>query len=110
MNPISQAITAILATIGISGLIGFAVGYALKKILKLAIIVIGLFIGVLFALDYLGIVEVHYDKLLYYANLVVHKFLGFSNAVYSHVVASIPMAAGFIAGFILGFKKGRPPQ
>ena len=109
MNPVSQAITAILATIGISGLIGFAVGYALKKILKLALIVIGLFIGTLFALDYLGIVEVHYNKLLYYANLVVHEFMGFSNAVYSHVVASIPMAAGFIAGFILGLKKGRSP-
>ncbi|MCD6503747.1 MAG: hypothetical protein J7K58_05965 [Euryarchaeota archaeon] len=106
MDPATEAVTKLIATIGIAGIIGFAVGYALKKVFKLALIVLGIFLLGIFYFEYVGIIEIHYDKLLSWAESIVNTVLGYSSAIYNNAVASIPTAAGFAAGFALGFKKG----
>jgi len=106
MDPVSQAVYGLLATIGVAGIIGFAVGYALKKVFKLALIVFGIFLMGIFYLSYVEIVEIHYDKLLMWAESLINTVLGYTTSVYNAVLASIPTATGFAAGFALGFKKG----
>jgi len=106
LDPVSAAVTKLLATIGIAGIIGYAVGYALKKVFKLALIVLGIFLLGIFYFEYVGIIEIHYDKLLSWAESIVNAAMGYSSAIYNNVVASIPTTAGFAAGFALGLKKG----
>lgn len=87
-------------------ILGFAVGYAVKKVLKILVIVLGLFtIGLLYLANQ-GIISVNYDalarKIEGAANTTVSTGLGFK----SYVLANVPFAATFIVGFGVGFKIG----
>lgn len=91
--------------VGVGAVGGFIVGYAVKKISKLAAILLGLCIIGLIYLSTSGIISINYDALW---NALAGA-LGMASSAFSwliHVIALIPFAGSFIAGFLLGFKLG----
>jgi uncharacterized membrane protein (Fun14 family) len=91
--------------LGIGGIGGFIVGYAAKKISKLIVIVLGLFIVALLFLGVRGIISINYDALW---NALANS-LGMAESAFSWIVGVIsllPFAGSFIVGFLLGFKLG----
>ena len=95
----------LLIQLGFGGGAGFIVGFAFKKMMKMIIVLIGLFFLALQYLDYVGFIELHYEKLVQAAQGWVTTFQGDLSAL-SFLTANIPLAGGFVAGFGLGYKKG----
>lgn len=101
----SEVLPPIVYELGIGGIGGFVVGYALKKISKLILILIGLFIAVLIYLGIKGVISVNYEALF---TFISNLFGLAGNAIswFVHTIALLPFAASFIVGFLLGFKLG----
>jgi len=59
----SDILMNILYQLGGGFIMGFAVGYALKKLVKLALVVLGIFVMALLYLSNKGIIDVNYDVL-----------------------------------------------
>ena len=101
-----------VAELGFGGIVGFAVGYALKKILKLLMILAGIFIGLelafLYWLQSIGAitVTVNYNALSAIGTNAVAwgtTELGGLTAFASTISFVI---TGFAAGAAVGFQKG----
>ncbi|MEM1545252.1 MAG: FUN14 domain-containing protein [Candidatus Methanomethylicia archaeon] len=100
-----DALNVILLQLGIGGIGGFLVGYAVKKVAKILAVILGLGFLSLLYLSYKGIIQISYDRLLGEVESGL-KFIGIGQSVISSIIANIPFAASFITGFILGLKKG----
>jgi uncharacterized membrane protein (Fun14 family) len=101
-------------------LFGTVAGYAIKKVMKIAAVVIGLFVAGLAYLSYRGWVDVKWvamedasrSTLTNAAEQVVHALNNTATQFASHpsaVAASgLPVAAmfGFVPGLMMGLKKG----
>jgi uncharacterized membrane protein (Fun14 family) len=101
-------------------LFGAVAGYAIKKLMKIAAVVIGSFVIALAYLSYRGWVDVKWvamedasrSTLTDASEQVVHALNNTATQFASHpsaVAASgLPMAAvfGFVPGLMMGFKKG----
>ncbi|HDD26135.1 MAG TPA: hypothetical protein ENF75_03500 [Acidilobales archaeon] len=98
--------TAVIFQLGFGGLTGFAVGYALKKLLKLALIVAGLIVITVIYLQWKGIITVNYDKLVSAIEGFFKSMAVEASSIYSNIVANLPFAGAFIVGLILGLKAG----
>jgi uncharacterized membrane protein (Fun14 family) len=84
---------------------GFIVGYALKKISKLIVVLIGLFFLVLLYLGYSGIISINYDKLLE----AIGNGLGLGGQAAQWligIISVLPFVGSFALGFLFGFKMG----
>ena len=101
-------------SIGFGGIAGFLIGYAIKKAIKIMMIIIGLFFAALAYLNYQGIVTINWDKL---GSTATGTTTGLGNATgqiagISDQVAptlinfGIPLAGSFAAAFAFGFMKG----
>ena len=101
----SEISSPLVYQLGIGGIGGFIVGYALKKIGKLIAIVIGLFIIALLYMGTKGILSINYDAFWNaLAGLLGMAGSGFSWTV--GIISLLPFAGSFIVGFLLGFKLG----
>jgi len=101
----SDVLSPLIYQLGIGGIGGFIVGYAFKKLSKLIIVLIGLFIIALLYLGVQGIININYDALL----KTLANSLGMAESAFSWIVGVIsllPFAGSFIVGFLLGFKLG----
>jgi uncharacterized membrane protein (Fun14 family) len=101
----SEILPPIVYQVGIGGIGGFIVGYAVKKLSKLILILIGIFIIALIYLGIRGIISINYEALF----KAIGDFLGMAGLAFSwltHAIALIPFAGSFIAGFAIGFKLG----
>jgi len=91
--------------LGVGGIGGFIVGFALKKISKLVAFVIGLFILALIYLSTQGIISINFDALM----KAMAGWLGMATTGFNWIVGIIsllPFAGSFIVGFLLGLKMG----
>jgi uncharacterized membrane protein (Fun14 family) len=109
-----------LFSAGSGFLFGAVAGYAIKKVMKIAAVVIGLFVVALSYLSYRGWVDVKWvamedasrSTLTNASEQVVHALNNTATQFVSHpsaVAASgLPIAAtfGFVPGLMMGFKKG----
>jgi uncharacterized membrane protein (Fun14 family) len=104
----------IASSAGFGGVAGFLIGYAIKKVVKITMILIGLFIAAMAYLGYQGIIAVNWDKLSAQASNatsglgnVTGQAAGatdqFTNAL---VNFGIPFTGTFAAAFVFGFMKG----
>ncbi len=101
----SEIISPLVYQLGIGGVGGFIVGYAIKKLSKLIVVLIGLFILLLIYLGTQGVISVNYDGLWN----ALASALGMASSAFSWLVGAVallPFAGSFIAGFLLGFKLG----
>jgi uncharacterized membrane protein (Fun14 family) len=110
------------ATMGDGFFVGILIGYALKKVIKLLAIILGLFLAGLAYLQYHQIANINWNKLqvsegalMTVANLTMH-IPGIS-AGDGHAAAAtasslamtsfgIPLTGSMSAGFTIGFIKG----
>jgi uncharacterized membrane protein (Fun14 family) len=101
----NELISPLAYQIGIGGIGGFIVGYAVKKISKLIIVLTGLAILALLYLGISGVISINYGKLWEaLSNFLV--FLGQAASWIVGLISVLPFAGSFIAGFLLGFKLG----
>lgn len=108
-------LSSIGATIGGGFFGGILVGYALKKVVKVAAVIVGLFFAGLAYLQYQQIVNINWNKLQGVSQNTIATLAntttqipGFSSG--DHVTAlsnlGIPLASSMSMGFAVGFMKG----
>jgi len=101
-------------------LFGTAAGFAIKKVMKIAAVVVGLFVAALAYLSYKRLIDVKWiamenatrSALMNASGQVVHALNNTSTqfAAHSSVISAsgLPIAAavGFVPGLLTGIKKG----
>jgi uncharacterized membrane protein (Fun14 family) len=111
-----------LFSAGVGFLFGAVAGYAIKKIMKIAAVVVGLFVAALAYLSYRGWVDVKWvamedasrSTLTNVSEQVVHTLNNTAKQFAAHPstlaasASGLPIAAmfGFVPGLMMGFKKG----
>lgn len=93
------------------GGIGFMVGYALKKVIKIAMVIMGAFFGAVIYFQSQGIMFINWEKVYSMANGTMNTLVnstGADQGIIQTVITNlgIPLAGGMAAGFALGFMKG----
>lgn len=113
----SIGIGGLATSVGIGGFLGFLMGYAIKKILKIIIVVAGLLVGIMYYLQYNGLVALNWAKVEATLGNAMTNFNGFSlNTPFFPGISDqildaisnsgIPLTGGFAAGFAFGLSKG----
>ncbi|RLE50062.1 MAG: hypothetical protein DRJ31_02715 [Candidatus Methanomethylicota archaeon] len=97
--------SSLIAQLGFGGLVGFVVGYAVKKILKLMLILLGLYAASLAYLAHRGFITINYDKFTEAFQSLTSMIQGGFNLP-DFLTTNIPFAGSLIVGFWLGFKAG----
>ena len=101
----SEIVSPLVFQLGIGGVGGFIVGFALKKLSKLVLFLTGLFILALIYLSTQGIINVDYASLF----SALSGLIGSAGSAFSWlvgVISLLPFAGSFLVGFLLGFKIG----
>ena len=92
------------AQLGFGGMVGFAIGYAVKKILKIILVFIGLYFISLLYFSHVGFIEINYDRIASAFESFASKLLHGGITIPSFMTANIPFIGSFIVGFGLGLK------
>jgi uncharacterized membrane protein (Fun14 family) len=100
-------------TVGGGFFFGFITGYAMKKVMKLAAVIVGLFIAALAYLEYQRILNVDWHKVQAISqngiNWVADALIHVSSTIgASHTGSNIgiPLVSSISAGFVLGLARG----
>jgi len=86
-------------------LIGFALGYASKKVLKLGLIVLAVFFVALQGLSYLEVITIDWKRAIDVVNDLILN-LNENQTILDFVKDRVPTLGGFGAGYLLGFRRG----
>jgi uncharacterized membrane protein (Fun14 family) len=107
--------TSIAASVGVGGVGGFLIGYAIKKILKIILVIVGLFLAALVYLASQKVITINWDKigaaststLVGIQNATIGTTPGAADQVMMGLAnIGIPLTGSFAAGFVFGFMKG----
>jgi len=101
----NDALTPIVYQLGVGGILGFIVGYAVKKLTKLIAVLAGLFSLLLIYLGYEGVISINYDKLTEMLQKIMGTAYQASNWL-TVIVTNLPFAGSFIASVAVGLKVG----
>jgi uncharacterized membrane protein (Fun14 family) len=118
----TEHFSSIAATIGGGFLAGTLIGFALKKVLKILAIVIGLFFASLAYLQYQQIVNINWDKLQATSQNAVTSITNATTQISGHISSDtdsnnhvatalaisnlgIPLTGSMAMGFAVGFMK-----
>lgn len=93
-----------LLGLGFSFVAGLAIGYALKVAFKVALLVGGLLLILLFALQYSDLVEVNWAGIAAGYDGLVGSFSAYGGALRGFMAKNLPNAASFTAGLLLGLR------
>jgi uncharacterized membrane protein (Fun14 family) len=96
-------IAPFVGMLGFGGLMGYGVGYAAKKVSKLALVGMGILFFLIQYLCYKGLAEVDWGGVAA-QGAVAAKAGGI--AFWRIVTYNVSLGAGFVAGIALGFRKG----
>jgi len=97
----SELIPPIAYQLGIGVFGGFLVGYVLKKVIKIAI-VLAVFVFALIFFAYGGLINVNYDKLID----SISNYSGPAWEFLMPLLSNLPFIGSFILGFVIGLKAG----
>ena len=97
--------SSLVAQLGFGGIVGFVIGYAVKKILKLTLIFLGLYAASLAYLQHRGFITINYDKFSEAFQSLISMIQG-GFTLPGFLTTNIPFAGSLIVGFGLGFKAG----
>jgi uncharacterized membrane protein (Fun14 family) len=121
MNSIIESFGSTSSTIGGGFFVGILIGYALKKVIKLLAVIVGLFLAGLVYLQYHQIANINWNKLQTVSEAAVTtlsnaivQVTGFSDSSHAAATASslattsfgIPLTGSMSAVFTIGFMKG----
>jgi uncharacterized membrane protein (Fun14 family) len=71
MNGIESSVMPFVSTVGFGGIVGFLLGFALKRIMKILAVIAGVFFAALLYLESQHIVNVNWDKLQTISNSIL---------------------------------------
>ena len=97
----SEVLPPIAYQLGIGGFGGFFVGYIVKKVLKIAI-VIGVLVFALIYFAYKDVINVNYGKLI----ASISEYSGPAWELLTPLLSNLPFIGSFILGLMLGLKAG----
>jgi uncharacterized membrane protein (Fun14 family) len=80
MSGIETSIMPLVSTIGFGGIVGFLVGFALKRIMKILAVIAGVFFAALLYLESQHIVNINWDKLQTVSNSILSTITTTTNA------------------------------
>ena len=92
-----------VGTLGFGGLMGYAVGYAAKKVAKITLFAMGVIFILIQYLVYKHLAHVDWGGV---ADAGGHAAKSGGLAFWKIVTYNVPLGAGFVIGILLGFKKG----
>jgi uncharacterized membrane protein (Fun14 family) len=101
----SEILSPVVYQLGLGAVGGFVVGFALKKLAKLFIVLIGIFVVVLLYLGTSGVISINYNALW----STIAGWLGGAAQAAGWLVGLIsllPFIGSFLVGFLLGLKIG----
>jgi uncharacterized membrane protein (Fun14 family) len=101
----SEIISPIIYQLGIGGIGGFIIGFVIKKLSKLIVILIGIFLIALIYLSTQRIISINYDALW----KAIEGLTGLVGQAFSWLIGLLsimPFIGSFVVGFLLGFKLG----
>jgi uncharacterized membrane protein (Fun14 family) len=108
----TDTLTSISTSIGGGFFGGLLIGYALKKVIKMLAIVVGLFLAGLAFLQYQQIATIHWNKIegivTAVANAATTNINDNSNVAALAMISNlgIPLTSSLSVGFTIGFLKG----
>ena len=117
--------TSFLSTVGFSGIVGFLIGFMLKKVMKILAVAAGVFLAVLMYLESQGIMTFNWEKMQSISQGVLSAIADIistrqiSNSVSSTSNSApiilpttmmsnlgIPLTGSAAMGFVIGLMKG----
>jgi len=98
------ASTSFFLRLGFSFIVGLAVGYALKIAFKVALVVGGLLLILLFGLQYHGIVDVNWAGMESNYDGLVDWLAAYAGGLKDFMADNLSSAASFTAGLLLGLR------
>jgi uncharacterized membrane protein (Fun14 family) len=106
----ADTLTSMSVTIGGGFFGGLLLGYALKKVVKLIAVLVGLFIAGLAYLQYQQLATFNWenieDTITSFANTIASSFNDYSIETLGLTNFGIPLTSGMSAGFGIGFTRG----
>jgi|GEM_PF-674410 len=90
--------------LGFSFMVGLAVGYALKVAFKIALVIGGLLLILLFSLQYSGIIEVNWSGMETSYDSFVDWLMAYGGALKDFIANNLSSAVSFTAGLLLGLR------
>lgn len=94
--------------IGLGVILGFAIGFTMKKALKVGLIILGLGTLILLALQQVGFVSIDWVRIESAYQSSLQQAGGLQSVLQgwlSSLEALLPVAGSFTAGFFLGFRQ-----
>jgi len=92
-----------VSTLGFGGVLGYAVGYAAKKVGKIVLVGIGILFFLVQYLVYKHLAHVDWAGVAHQGGEAAKAG---GEAFWKIVTYNIPLGGGFIAGIVLGLRKG----
>lgn len=89
--------------LGFSAFVGFAIGYALRSFVKLALVALGFFFLALFGLQYAGLIEVRWAAMSERYDELSQSLGSGAKGAWSSMSILLPSAASATAGLVAGF-------
>jgi uncharacterized membrane protein (Fun14 family) len=105
MSEQASFLTPLVTQLGVGGIIGLCIGYAVKKIAKIAAAIIGLFAIGLIYLESQGMIVVDWLGVETWANTALSG-LGQAEGALGTILSNLPFAGGAIIGFGIGIRMG----
>ena len=105
MISLSNLLTPLVGELGIGGVGGFLVGFAIKKAAKIMALIIGLFFLSLQYLAYKNIITIDYGAIQLFANELLGQTAGAKTWLTDFIV-NVPFGAAFVGGLYIGLQRG----
>jgi len=97
-----MSLEGLIADLGYAGFAGFVVGFAVKKLLNLFLMLMGLYLLSLFWLQSKGFIDINWAQLWVLVKSLFSGVDEFVRGVFKTVAFSFALAAGFFLGFKTG--------
>ena len=97
-----ELLTQLLLSFGVGGFGGFCIGFALKKIIKIFMALVGLYLISLFYLMHIEVIKINSTKLIEISSSVITQVINFLLSAIPYLAISGSFALGFTLGIIKG--------
>ena len=92
----------LIADLGYAGFVGFVVGFAVKKLINLFLMMVGLYVLSLLWLQSKGIISINLDQLF----VLIKSIFSELDAFVKGALKTVAFSSAFAGGFFIGFKTG----